>query len=131
MPQLYTREQFGAITTEGRAEILKALTRDAWIWGESNVSSLASAGALSSEVTDLYETDYIRAWDAFIDDLQFVPASTVAQTNDAFRILTSPTSPLRWPAARHRRPDDARGVAGRSRRERRDQQGADRRSENS
>ena len=94
MPTLYTREQFGAITTEGRAEILKVLTRDAWIWGQSNVSSLASAGALSSEVTDLYETDYIRAWDAFIDDLQFVPATTVAQTNDALRILTSPTSPL-------------------------------------
>jgi len=94
MPKLYTKEQFGAITNEGRAEILKVLTRDAWIWGQGNVSALASAGALSSEVTDLYETDYIRAWDAFIDDLQFIPVTTVAQTNDALRILTSPTSPL-------------------------------------
>ena len=131
MPKLYTREQFGAITTEGRAEILKVLTRDAWIWGQSNVSSLASAGALSSEVTDLYETDYIRAWDAFIDDLQFVPASD--SRADQRRVADPDVADLAadWPAARHRRPDDARAVAGRGRRERRDRQGDSRRSETS
>ncbi len=95
MPRLYTREQFSDITTKGRGEIVKLLTSDAWIWGDSTVASLAGAGALTSEVTDLYETDYVRAWDGFIDDLQFVPVTTVAQTNEALRILASRTSPLR------------------------------------
>jgi type VI secretion system protein ImpL len=95
MPGLYTRDQFNQITTKGRAEIVKIFTKDAWIWGDNVAASLASAGLLSSEVTDLYETDYIRAWDSYIDDLEFVRFATVAQTNEALRILTSPTSPLR------------------------------------
>ena len=95
MPRLYTRDQFSEITIKGRAEIVRLLTRDAWIWGDNAAASLASAGVLSTETTDLYETDYIRAWDAFIDDLQFAPVSTVADTNEALRILASPTSPLK------------------------------------
>ena len=45
--------------------------------------------------TNLYELDYIRAWDALLDDLAFVSFSTVSQTSEALRILTAPTSPLR------------------------------------
>ena len=95
MPRLYTRTPFAEITTTGRADVLKQLTRDAWIWGDSAGASLANAGVLSTEVTDLYETDYMRVWDGFLDDLQFVRFTTVAQTNAALKILTSPTSPLR------------------------------------
>jgi type VI secretion system protein ImpL len=95
MPGLYTRDQFGQITITGRAEIVKLFSKDSWIWGDNVGASLASAGVLSSQVTDLYETDYIRAWDAYIDDLQLARFPTVAQTNEALRILTAPTSPLR------------------------------------
>jgi type VI secretion system protein ImpL len=96
MPQLYTREQFKQITNnKGRAEIVQALAKDAWIWGDSAGTSLAGAGTLFSAVVDLYETDYIRTWDGFLDDLQLVRFATIAQTNGALRILTAPTSPLR------------------------------------
>jgi type VI secretion system protein ImpL len=95
MPGLYTKEQFGLITTTGRAEIVKIFTKDSWIWGDNVAASLASAGLLSSEVTDLYETDYMRAWDAYVDDLQVVRFATIAQQNEALKILTSPTSPLK------------------------------------
>ncbi len=46
-------------------------------------------------MTDLYEAEYIRAWDGFLDDLQIVRFPTVGQANEALRILTSQTSPLR------------------------------------
>jgi len=46
-------------------------------------------------VTDLYEADYIRTWDGFLDDLQVVRFPTVGQAKEALRTLTSPTSPLR------------------------------------
>ena len=109
MPTLYTRERVQADHRRKAAQSLKRPRRGMPGSGATgNVSSLASAGTLSSEVTDLYETDYIRAWDAFIDDLQFVPVTTVAQTNDALRILTSPTSPLSGLLQCGRRPDDAR-----------------------
>ena len=95
MPGLFTRDQFNEITTAGRAQIVKVFASDAWIWGDSAGSSLAAAGLLSSEVTDLYEADYIRAWDGLLDDLQIVPFTNVEQTNEALRVLSSPTSPLR------------------------------------
>ena len=94
IPRLYTRDQFKLITTKGRIEILPEIRKDAWVWGD-NAASLSSAGQVFSAVSDLYETDYIRTWDGFLDDLQFVRFSTIGQTNEALRILTSATSPLR------------------------------------
>jgi hypothetical protein len=38
--------------------------------GNNAASSLSSAGALFTSVTDLCEADYIRAWDGFLDDLR-------------------------------------------------------------
>ena len=95
MPRLYTRDQFKQITVKTRAEMVQLLAKDAWVWGDNAASSLSIAGALFSGVTDLYEADYIRAWDGFLDDLQFVHFSTMGQANDALRILTAPASPLR------------------------------------
>jgi len=95
MPRLYTRDVFKQIATQGRAELVQQVAKDAWVWGESTTASIASAGTLVSGVTNEYELDYIRAWDALLDDLQFVSFRTIQQTNDALRILTAPTSPLR------------------------------------
>jgi len=95
MPGLYTRDVFNEIRTQGLAKLGVQLTQDAWVWGESETTALASAGKLVSGVTREYELDYIRAWDALLDDLQFVSFPTIQQTNDALRILTAETSPLR------------------------------------
>jgi type VI secretion system protein ImpL len=94
MPALYTRDVFKQITNEGRAELLKQLGNDSWVWGDSTASSLASAGGVMTAVTNLYEQDYIRAWDALLEDLQFASFVTIPQMNEALRILASPTSPL-------------------------------------
>jgi len=94
MPRLYTRDQFKLIAVKGRADIVQTLAKDAWVWGDS-ATSLAGAGSLFSAVSDLYEADYIRAWDGFLDDLQVVRFPTVGQAKQALRILTSQTSPLR------------------------------------
>ncbi len=123
MPTLYTREQFGTITTEGRAEILKVLTRDAWIWGQSNVSSLASAGSavvgshrslrerLHPRLGRVHRRPAVRSGDDCRANQRRAADPDVAD-------LTA-----EWPAQCHRRADDARAGTGRGRRERRDQQG--------
>ena len=71
VPALYTRDVFKQITGVGRAELLKQLNNDSWVWGDSTASTLANAGTVVSAATNLYEQDYIRAWDALLDDLQF------------------------------------------------------------
>jgi type VI secretion system protein ImpL len=95
IPKLYTREAFKEITGSGQAELLVQMNRDAWVWGENAATSLANARSLVSGVTNLYEQDYIREWEALLDDLQFASFQSVPQLNDALRILTAPSSPLR------------------------------------
>ena len=95
IPQLYTRDVFKKIVKEGRADLIAQLNKDAWLWGQSSISAIANSGALVNGVTNLYEQDYIRAWDAFLDDLQFASFPTIPQANDALRILIAPTSPLK------------------------------------
>ena len=69
-----------------------------------------------AQVTDLYERNYINAWNELLNDLAIVPFSTVEQYREALGILGGPTSPLRrvlslvaehtsfvQPAARRRR----------------------------
>jgi type VI secretion system protein ImpL len=95
VPPLYTRDVFKHVVKEGRAELLDQLRKDAWVWGQSTGSALARSGTVVAGVTDLYEQDYIHAWDALLDDLQFASFQTIPQTNEALRILIAPTSPLR------------------------------------
>ena len=88
MPRLYTKPQFNVITIQGRAEMVQLLQKDAWVWGDS-AASLANAGSIFSGVSDLYETDYMQRWDGLLDDLQFVRFTTMAQANEALKILSS------------------------------------------
>ena len=41
---------------------------------------------------ELYERDYIAAWDGMLRDLELVPFTTVRQTADALGILSSAPS---------------------------------------
>jgi type VI secretion system protein ImpL len=95
VPPIYTRDVFKRVTAEGRADLLKQLNKDAWVWGQSSLSAAANSTTIVAGVTNLYEQDYIRAWDALLDDLQFASFQTIPQANEALRILIAPTSPLR------------------------------------
>jgi type VI secretion system protein ImpL len=57
MPRVYTREVFKQIVTQGRAELVQQVAKDAWVWDESATASVASAGTLVSGVTNEYELD--------------------------------------------------------------------------
>jgi type VI secretion system protein ImpL len=94
MRRLYTRDAFKEVIREVQVEPLKQLAQDAWLWGDDLTSSAANARTFVSGMITLYEQDYIRAWDTFLDDLEFVFPPTVPATRDALRILTSSTSPL-------------------------------------
>jgi type VI secretion system protein ImpL len=95
LPRLYTRDSFKEISQEGRVQLLAELTKNNWVWGDSATTAVSNANGLISGVLSLYENEYMHAWDGFLADLEFARFSTVAQTNEALRVLTSPTSPLR------------------------------------
>ena len=82
------------MTGAGGLDIVKSLAEDSWVWGDETASAAVPA-KLALAVNDLYEQDYIRAWDAILNDVEFVSFTTVQQLVDALRILAGPTSPLR------------------------------------
>jgi type VI secretion system protein ImpL len=92
---LYTQKVFKDVTGAGMAPLVKQFAQDEWVWGTGGVPS-ASWVQLPAQLTDLYERDYIRAWDAILSDLEIVSFSTVEQYAEALGILVAPaSSPLR------------------------------------
>ena len=94
LPAFYSKDVFEEVTTKRRAEMLKDLTEDRWVWGEGATAAL-DVPRITVEVTTLYEQDYLRAWDALLDDLEAVSFPTIPETVAALRLLTASTSPLR------------------------------------
>jgi type VI secretion system protein ImpL len=95
IPRLYTRDVFKRFTSQEQIGLLNDLREEAWVWGETFTTALSSADTVLTNVMVMYENDYARVWNAILNDLEFAPARTVDQTKEAYRILTSQSSPLR------------------------------------
>jgi type VI secretion system protein ImpL len=94
VPAFYTKPVFKEATGTGMLPLVKQFAEETWVWGPSGMSA-ASWAKLTSQVTELYERDYNRAWDELLNDLEIVSFSTVQQYSDELTILVSPVSPLR------------------------------------
>jgi type VI secretion system protein ImpL len=94
VPSVYTKPVFEEITDKGTDAIVKQLTDEYWVWGDTRPSITGSA-KLTADFLDVYEKDYIAAWDRIVNDIQSTPASSLSETKDALAILSGPTSPLR------------------------------------
>ncbi len=96
VPSLYSKAAFEEITNKGTGTdaIVKQLTDEYWVWGDTRPPITASA-KLTADFLDIYEKDYIATWDGIVNDIQSAPLSSLAQTKEALAILSGPTSPLR------------------------------------
>ncbi len=94
VPAIYTQPVFAEITGQGAAGLAKQFTEDSWVLGEKGPSITGSA-QLVYDVFDVYEDDYIRAWDAILADVTVVPVAGVEQAALVLGTVGSPTSPLR------------------------------------
>ncbi|HET7203752.1 MAG TPA: type VI secretion system membrane subunit TssM [Steroidobacteraceae bacterium] len=94
IPSLYTKAVFEEVTGLGAAELAQQFMADSWVLGEEN-GSIAGSTRLVFDVIDVYEQDYIRTWDAILNDIALRPMSSVTQASEVLAILAAPTSPLR------------------------------------
>ena len=94
IPSLYTRDVFDEVSGLGSVELAKQFLDDSWVSGEDG-GSLAGSARMVSSVIEIYEQDYIRAWDEILNDLTLAPFRNVTQATDAMAILAGPTSPLK------------------------------------
>jgi len=94
-PAIYTKKVFKELTGAGMLPLIKQYSDDEWVWGTGNTSLAATLPRLTTDVTDIYERDYLQAWETLLNDVSVVPLDTVQQGADALGILTGPSSPLR------------------------------------
>ena len=91
---LYTAPVFKEVTGRDTDAIVKQFSADRWVWGDEGMPRVGSS-ELRADFIDLYEKDYIAAWDAIIKDIEPVSKASLSDTKDALAILAAPTSPLR------------------------------------
>jgi type VI secretion system protein ImpL len=94
VPALYTRDVFREVNTTGKFELMQQFAADNWVFG-GNLLDLRNSGALTYEMLNLYEQDYIRVWDAVLQDVKVKPATDARSLTDLLGILSSPASPLK------------------------------------
>ncbi|CAM8830421.1 type VI secretion system membrane subunit TssM [Burkholderia pseudomallei] len=97
VPGLYTRSGYrnvfaprlpGAIDSYGREEV--------WVLnlGASEIPNPADAAAWARDIRQLYLNDYIKTWDDYLADIRLQRTSTLAQSIQVARTLSSADSPL-------------------------------------
>jgi type VI secretion system protein ImpL len=94
IPALYTKPVFLEIAGRDADALVSQYTTDSWVWGDT-VLSIADKAQLKVDVLELYEQDYIEAWQKVLDDVEVVPFPNVAQATRVLAIVAGTASPLR------------------------------------
>ncbi len=94
VPALYTRNVFREVNTTGKYKVMEQFAADSWVFGGS-LLDVSGSGARTYEMLSLYEQDYIRAWDAVLQDVKLRPATDGRALTELLGILSSPASPLK------------------------------------
>lgn len=94
VPALYTQPVFAAQAGGGIADAVAQFLADDWVFGAESRDALSKA-RVEQQVMALYEQDYIRAWDALLDDLMLQPAADLQAASMLAAKLSGPGSPLR------------------------------------
>jgi type VI secretion system protein ImpL len=94
VPALYTRDVFREVNTTGKFELMKQFAADSWVFG-GNLLDVRNSGAQTYQMLGLYEQDYIKVWDAVLQDVKIKPAGDSRSLTDLLGILSSPASPLK------------------------------------
>jgi type VI secretion system protein ImpL len=92
----------GAFTVEGLHRVLlpnlpRAVleaSSEAWVMGPE-AGALGDPRRLEQEVLALYAREYIRQWDALLNDLVLPPFASLNAAAEALNLLGAPNSPLR------------------------------------
>jgi type VI secretion system protein ImpL len=92
VPSIYTKPVFEEIVAKAPAD-LDVFISEYWVWGDAR-PAIASA-QLMAAFLDVYEKDYIAAWERILRDVQPIPSGGLADTKEALAILSGSASPLR------------------------------------
>lgn len=97
VPGFLTVDGFHKVLLPSLASAAKSVAAESWVLGkraelDPNGSDMRT---LERDVIQLYEADYINAWDKMLADLDIVPLHSLSQAAQDLYILSSPQSPMR------------------------------------
>lgn len=93
VPGFFTPDAFFHAVGTGIDEAVARFRKDQWVWGEG--APPAEPASTTRLVRERYETEYIAAWQALLDDVEMVPVSGREQTAALLTTLGGDRSPLR------------------------------------
>jgi type VI secretion system protein ImpL len=94
LPALYTRAVFDEFNATGKLQLVSQFLEDSWILGDK-APPVTESPRLAADVVQLYEQDYIKAWDGVLADLTVRAPRDTADAAQILGTLASPTSPLK------------------------------------
>jgi type VI secretion system protein ImpL len=94
LPALYTRTVFDEFNNVGKYELVDDFLKDSWVLGDQ-APSVRQSPQLAADVVQLYEQEYIRAWDTLLGDITVRAPRDTADAAAILGALASPTSPLK------------------------------------
>ncbi len=96
VPALYSYKGYWDVFSPRIEQVASALRRDdAWVLGvRPGREAVAPGDVLAQEIKRLYLTDYVKYWEDYLNDLHLVPASSLLQSIEIARTLSSSGSPL-------------------------------------
>src|SRR5262249_51630801 len=97
IPGFLTVEGFHKVLLPAVAGATREVASESWVLGQKVPVSLdlSQQSEVANAVVQLYEEDYIKAWDALLQDLEIVPLRSLNQASQDLYILGSKQSPLK------------------------------------
>ncbi len=97
IPGFYTAEGFRSVLLPALRSAARDVSDEAWVLGRQPDKNAGPTNlqALEAGVIALYAADYIRLWDAMLDDLALQPFRNHSDAVQKLYVMASPQSPLR------------------------------------
>lgn len=97
VPAFYTVEGYRKRFIEERTPLIETAGRDTWVLGPefARFQTGENGAGIVRKAEELYISDYIRAWDALLADLELVMPANIEQLADMLRAVSQPDSPVK------------------------------------
>jgi type VI secretion system protein ImpL len=94
VPGAFTVEGLHRVLLPGLPRAVLEASSEAWVLGPE-VGAGGDPRRLEADVLALYARDYIRQWDALLNDLVLPPFGSLNEAAEALNLLGAPNSPMR------------------------------------
>jgi type VI secretion system protein ImpL len=97
IPGFYTVDGFYKVLLPQLPVATKQVTSESWVLGKQSEIDPSSPQVLNlqQDVVKLYTDDYIKHWDALLNDIDVEPLTNLQQAVQDLYVLSSPQSPMR------------------------------------